>query len=30
VYAGGLLTGYAVGFAVTYAFGVTDRVRSAV
>ncbi|WP_425245840.1 PTS transporter subunit EIIC [Streptomyces sp. NEAU-NA10] len=25
VYAGGLVTGYAVGFAVTYVFGVTDR-----
>ncbi|WTX92567.1 PTS transporter subunit EIIC [Streptomyces sp. NBC_00637] len=29
VYAGGLLTGYAVGFAATYAFGVTDRVVAA-
>ncbi|MFC9289807.1 PTS transporter subunit EIIC [Streptomyces sp. NPDC057052] len=26
IYAGGLLTGYAVGFAATYLFGVTDRV----
>ncbi|MFF3503644.1 PTS transporter subunit EIIC [Streptomyces sp. NPDC003247] len=26
IYAGGLLTGYAVGFAATYVFGVTDRV----
>ncbi|MFI9546880.1 PTS transporter subunit EIIC [Streptomyces sp. NPDC052016] len=25
IYGGGLLTGYAVGFAVTYVFGVTDR-----
>ncbi|MFJ9022345.1 PTS transporter subunit EIIC [Streptomyces sp. NPDC102259] len=30
VYAGGLLTGYAVGFAATYAFGVTDRVTDRV
>ncbi|MER5433158.1 PTS transporter subunit EIIC [Streptomyces sp. NPDC002588] len=29
IYAGGLLTGYAVGFAATYAFGVTDRVKAA-
>ncbi|WP_327316008.1 PTS transporter subunit EIIC [Streptomyces sp. NBC_01235] len=29
IYAGGLLTGYAVGFAATYFFGVTDRVSGA-
>ncbi|MEV6617591.1 PTS transporter subunit EIIC [Streptomyces sp. NPDC051051] len=29
IYAGGLLTGYAVGFAATYLFGVTDRVLAA-
>ncbi|MFC4505884.1 MULTISPECIES: PTS transporter subunit EIIC [Streptomyces] len=28
IYAGGLLTGYAVGFAATYVFGVTDRVTA--
>ncbi|MER5753018.1 PTS transporter subunit EIIC [Streptomyces sp. NPDC002088] len=27
IYAGGLLTGYAVGFAATYVFGFTDRAR---
>ncbi|MFE9678471.1 PTS transporter subunit EIIC [Streptomyces sp. NPDC006259] len=30
IYAGGLLTGYAVGFAATYLFGVTDRVMATV
>ncbi|AGS70304.1 PTS transporter subunit EIIC [Streptomyces collinus] len=29
VYGGGLLTGYAVGFAATYLFGFTDRSRTA-
>ncbi|MFJ8107464.1 PTS transporter subunit EIIC [Streptomyces sp. NPDC096132] len=29
IYGGGLLTGYAVGFAATYLFGVTDRVAAA-
>ncbi|MFF9059824.1 PTS transporter subunit EIIC [Streptomyces sp. NPDC014882] len=29
IYAGGLLTGYAVGFAATYLFGVTDHVMAA-
>ncbi|WP_454317540.1 PTS transporter subunit EIIC [Streptomyces phaeoluteigriseus] len=29
IYAGGLLTGYAVGFAATYVFGVTDHVKAA-